>query len=348
MKYILSDSILFHDAFEDGVYITAAGDKLINIKEKEEEVFAIFEAFMKPRTYEEAYQKTCEEIFVIEDEFQETFEFMRTNNLLKEYDESQTTLNEFQLEKYKRQISSLASLPGNEKKDAKKMQQKICDSHVCIIGVGGTGSHLGLAMASIGVEKMTLIDFDKIELSNTSRQILYDETDVGKYKIDVAKEKLQKYNSRILIDTHNIHITSPDDLMFIGEKKIDLLICCADTPRGEIQRYVDAVCTKFHIPWFLYGPFQHSQIMVGPLFVPGKSKTYNEIYPPTLKTVSERVNKMNQNFVASICDPYNGFASQFAAIEAFKFLTGNSEPKILNRRYYVNTDEWEMEHVDYV
>lgn len=53
----------------------------------------------------------------------------------------------------------------------------------------------------MGVENLILIDYDKVELSNTARQILYDESDVGKLKIDVAKEKIKKYtvlNSYIL------------------------------------------------------------------------------------------------------------------------------------------------------
>lgn len=53
----------------------------------------------------------------------------------------------------------------------------------------------------MGVENLILIDHDKVELSNTARQILYDESDVGKLKIDVAKEKIKKYtvlNSYIL------------------------------------------------------------------------------------------------------------------------------------------------------
>lgn len=69
-------------------------------------------------------------------------------------------------------------------------------------------------MVSFGVEKLILVDFDKIELSNTSRQILYDETDVGKYKVDVAKEKLLKYNSNLQIDIYNVYIQSAEDLLF--------------------------------------------------------------------------------------------------------------------------------------
>ena len=265
---------------------------------------------------------------------------------MKEYDDAES-LGTYHDEKYKRQISSLGSLPGIEKTDAISMQKKICNSCVCIVGVGGTGSHLALAIASIGVEKILLVDFDKIELSNTSRQILYDESDVGRFKVDVAKEKLHKYNSKATIKTYNILIESVEDLKFLKEHNVNLLILCADTPRGEIQYIIGDACKKYNIPWFCYGPYNHSKITIGPLFLPDKGKSYSEIYPHSISSISEKVKFINQKFVASICDPYNGFASQFAAIEAFKFLTGFTTPSIINRKYYVDTDTWNMEYIKY-
>lgn len=348
MKYLLNDSVMLHESLEEGTMISVTGSDIINISDKEDIVLEVFKNFIEPKTYEEAYKIACKETYISEDDFQECFEFMRLNNLLKECDDNDSiTLSDYHLEKYKRQISSLNSLPGIERTDAKSMQQKICESCVCVIGVGGTGSHLALAIASIGVEKMILVDFDSIELSNTARQILYDESDVGKHKLDVAKEKLQRYNSKLDVDTYNVYIKSPDDLIFLQEYKVDLLVLCADTPRGEIQYIIDAVATNNSIPWFCYGPYNHSQITVGPLFVPGQGKTYSEIFQHSITCTSSKIDNVNQRFIASICDPYNGFASQFAVIESFKFLSGYRKPSIINRRYYIDTDTWEMEHADY-
>ena len=168
MKYILNNSVMIHESPTDGIMVSVTGSPIISINEKEEEVLRIFSEFTQPMSYEEAYSRICSNVFVSEDDYQECFEFMRTNNLLKVVSESKEVLTSYQLEKYNRQISSFASLPGIEMSDAKEMQKKICNSHVCIIGIGGTGSHLALALASIGVEHLTLVDFDIIELSNTA------------------------------------------------------------------------------------------------------------------------------------------------------------------------------------
>jgi len=228
-----------------------------------------------------------------------------------------------------------------------EMQRKICESHVCIIGVGGTGSYLALAAVMTGVEKITIVDFDEIELSNTSRQVLYDESDVGKRKVDVAKEKLEKYNRNVKVNAINVKIENEEDMQFLKNDIPNLAILCADTPRGKIQSIVDRVMQKFSIPWFLYGPYSHSKVSVGPLIVPGKTKTYEELFPKSIEIYNDKVKNINQKFVAAICDPYNGFASQFAAIEMFKILSGYTNSAILNKKYYVDTDTWEIEFDEY-
>lgn len=350
MKYILNNSVMIHESLTEGIMVSVTGSPIISIDEKEEEVLKIFSEFMRPMSYEEAYSRICSKVFVSEDDYQECFEFMRMNNLLKVVSESEEVLTSYQLEKYNRQICSFASLPGVEMSDAKETQKRICNSHVCIVGVGGTGSHLALALASIGVEHMILIDFDMVELSNTTRQILYDETDIGKLKLDVAKEKLEKYNSNLEIETYNAEIKNIEDLRFLQDKQVDLLILCADTPRGKIQFIIDEVATNYNIPWFCYGPYNHSQVVIGPLFIPGEGRTYSDIYPNdimSIDNIKEEIKEINQHFVASICDPYNGFASQFAAIEAFKYLSGIRKPSIIKRRYYIDTDTWEKEYIDY-
>lgn len=346
MRYILNDSVMLHESKEDGILISVTGNEIISISDKEDVVLEIFKVFTTPRTFDEAYNVACSEEFILENAFQECFEFMCINNLLKEYDNLES-LGDYRDEKYKRQISSLGALPGIERNDAMLMQKKICNSCVCILGIGGTGSHLALAMTSIGVEKIILVDFDTIELSNTTRQILYDESDVGRLKVDVAKEKLHKYNSKTEIITKNVLIESSESLNFLKNYNINLLILCADTPRGEIHYIVESAAEKYKIPWFCYGPYNHSHITIGPLFLTGKGKTYSELYPHDISSVSEKVNFINKKFVAAICDPYNGFASHFAAIESFKFLTGYIKSSIINRKYYIHTDTWEMEYMDY-
>ena len=347
MKYKINESLMAFDVTEVGVILSVTDNDLITVEEKEEVVIEIIKSFFEPRTYEEAYDFASSKLYIDKDDFNDCVEFMILNNVLKEVKEIDCVLSDYQRTKYTRQISSFHSLKGIEKVEAESIQKKICDSTVCLIGAGGTGSYLALAMAMIGVEHLVLIDFDRVELSNTARQILYDESDVGKYKIDVAKEKLQKYNKNIKVETYNVHIKSADDLEFLNQYDMDLLILCADTPRTEIQYIVDKVAHKNNVPWLSYGPYGHSQIMVGPMIIPGKTKSYGEIFLHNVSAFTDRVKEINEKFVASICDPYNGFASQFAAIEVLKYLSGVREPSIINRKYYIDTDNWTMEYEEY-
>ncbi len=348
MKYKINNSLMAFDVIDEGIILNVADNNLITIEKKEDIVIEIIQAFLEPKTYEEAYKDICTKFYVDKDDFNEAFEFMLLNNILKEYNLKKSILSDYQKMKYERQITSFHSLNGIEMSEAEKIQEKICNSTICIIGAGGIGSYLSLAMTMIGVEHIILIDFDKVELSNTARQILYDESDIGRYKTDVAKEKIKKYNKNVMVDTFNIHVKSADDLAFLRKYNLDLLVLCADTPRGEIQYIVDEVAHKNNVAWFYYGPYNHSQIFIGPMIIPQKTKNYKSIFPQYVSASSDKVKTINENFIASICDPYNGFASQFAAIEAFKYLSGIKKPLIINRKYYIDTDNWLMEYEDYV
>lgn len=349
MRYVLNNSTMCKYTKENELIMTVPGKDVMTVTEGQEILCDLFEIFLTPHTYEESFELINLKHYIDRIHFMEYFSFFRENNLLKEVGnfDCDSELTEYHLKKYDRQISSFGSLPGVEFDDARTIQKKICDSCVCVIGIGGTGSHLALTLASIGVEKLILIDFDKIEMSNTSRQVLYTEQDIGKYKVDVAKQRLQQYNSRLDVITYNVHITSEDDLAFLDKHNINLVILCADTPRGKIQYFVDNATQKRKIPWFLYGPYQPSQIMVGPYIVPGKTKSYAELFPLVFTEDNDSVKRINSNYVAAICDPYNGLASQFAAIEVLKILSGTRESALINRRYYIDTDIWNLETVDY-
>ena len=68
-------------------------------------------------------------------------------------------------------------------------QKKLLNSRVLIIGVGGLGCPLLTYLAASGVGTIGIVDHDKVELSNLSRQTLFSSNDLGKYKVDKAKKK---------------------------------------------------------------------------------------------------------------------------------------------------------------
>ena len=78
-------------------------------------------------------------------------------------------------------------------------QKKIFSSNVLIVGMGGLGCPLLIYLAASGVGKIGIVDFDKIEISNLNRQILFKSNDLNKKKVNQAKKFINKMNNKIKI-----------------------------------------------------------------------------------------------------------------------------------------------------
>ena len=83
-----------------------------------------------------------------------------------------------------------------------KGQERLKSSKVLIVGAGGLGSPVALYLAAAGVGTLGILDHDKVSTSNFNRQILYEETDEGKLKVDAAANRIKKQNSDIQIDIY--------------------------------------------------------------------------------------------------------------------------------------------------
>jgi len=86
-------------------------------------------------------------------------------------------------------------------------QKKILSSKVLIVGAGGLGCPVADYLSRAGVGTIGIADFDKINLSNIHRQNLYNSNDIGKYKVDVVKEKIKSINPLVKIKTYKKKIT---------------------------------------------------------------------------------------------------------------------------------------------
>jgi len=105
-------------------------------------------------------------------------------------------------------------------------QQKLLNSHVLIVGLGGLGSPVALYLAAAGVGHLTLVDNDIVELSNLQRQIIHGEQDIGRLKVDSAADSLRALNSDIQIETHTIRLSEQDLTMAVTAANV--VVDCSD------------------------------------------------------------------------------------------------------------------------
>jgi adenylyltransferase/sulfurtransferase len=90
-------------------------------------------------------------------------------------------------------------------------QQLINNFSVVSVGAGGVKSPLLYYLAAAGIGKIKIIDFDRVELSNLNRQILYTTEDIGEYKAVAAAKKLRLLNSDIEIE-YSVEKVTPDNI----------------------------------------------------------------------------------------------------------------------------------------
>ena len=82
-------------------------------------------------------------------------------------------------------------------------QKKIKNSKILIVGIGGLGCPVADLLTRAGVGLIGIIDYDRVSLSNIHRQTLFSAQDVGKFKVKIAKKKLNLLNKEVKINTYN-------------------------------------------------------------------------------------------------------------------------------------------------
>lgn len=82
-------------------------------------------------------------------------------------------------------------------------QQRLLESSVAVFGLGGLGSPVALYLAAAGVGRLVLVDFDQVELSNLQRQIIHHTSDLGRLKVDSARDSVHAINPHVRVETVN-------------------------------------------------------------------------------------------------------------------------------------------------
>ena len=114
-------------------------------------------------------------------------------------------------------------------------QQKLLESRVLLIGLGGLGSPVLQYLAASGVGQLILVDHDVVELSNVQRQICHGTQDVGKTKVQSAIEEVMRINSGIFVE--GFEQKADAKLLSSLLPKVDLVLDCSDNATIRINSH---------------------------------------------------------------------------------------------------------------
>ena len=139
-------------------------------------------------------------------------------------------------------------------------------STVTIIGLGGTGAAAAQALTASGIGALHLVDSDRVELSNLSRQVLYAEKDIGQPKVLAAAGHLGELNSTVMVTCQQRWVTSVADVRGLA-RSCDVLLLAADTP-PDLRVWANRACFTEFTPWVC--PGYQGPVAAISSFVPGE------------------------------------------------------------------------------
>jgi molybdopterin/thiamine biosynthesis adenylyltransferase len=190
-------------------------------------------------------------------------------------------------------------------------QQKIMDSTMLIIGMGGLGSPTALYLAASGVGHIIIADFDQVELSNLQRQIIHGTSDIGDDKVNSAKAKMLEINPNIKVTIAN-EIVHTDNLSTLI-KDVDIVLDGTDNFESRFE--INKACVKFQKPLVSAAVIRlEGQISV--------FKGYEKDQPCYQCLYSEEGNENESCVQNGVLAPVAGLVGTIQALQAIKVLLG--------------------------
>lgn len=127
----------------------------------------------------------------------------------------------------------------------KEAIEKLNNAKVAIFGLGGVGSFVSEGLARVGIGSFILVDNDKISITNLNRQIIATKSTIGKYKVDIMKDRILDINSNAKVETYK-EFFMPESSHEMIDESIDYIVDAVDTVTAKIELVVTA--NKLNIP----------------------------------------------------------------------------------------------------
>ena len=211
-----------------------------------------------------------------------------------------------QLERYSRHIIL--------KEVGVKGQKKLLNAKVLIIGAGGLGAPAAMYLAAAGVGTIGIADADEVDLSNLQRQIIHATEDVGKPKVQSAKETMNRMNPDVTVNTYRTFVSSENIMDLIGP--YDFIIDGTDNFPAKFL--INDACVMAKKPFSHAGIIRfQGQLMT---YVPGQGPCYRCVFknPPP----PDAVPTCKQ---AGVIGAMGGVIGSLQAMEAIKYIIGKGD-----------------------
>jgi molybdopterin-synthase adenylyltransferase len=201
-----------------------------------------------------------------------------------------------------------------------------------MLGCGGIGNLVAVTLATSGIGKLTLVDADRVELSNLTRQFLFTEADLGELKCTVLAREVTRRNAQVDVSAHARHVSHADDLAQLPIA--DLVVVSADS--FGLTDMVNAYCVSTGQAW-LNICYVNDIAVWGPLVVPGVTGCWDcrrlvARAPADDSELATLMTRVNRRYQAPSNGPVNMLASSLAGLDVLRFLGGFGAPRALNRR----------------
>jgi len=196
-------------------------------------------------------------------------------------------------------------------------QLRLRGASVLIVGAGGLGSPLALYLAAAGVGRLGLVDFDRVDLTNLQRQVLYGTADVGRPKLEAAGERLAGINPHVVVEPHPQRLAADNAAAILAGYDI-----VADGTDNFATRYlVNDACVLAGKP-NVYGSIFRFEGQVS-VFWPGRGPCYRCLYPDP--PAAGAVPSCAEGGVLGVLP---GTIGALQATEVLKLILGCGEPLI--------------------
>jgi molybdopterin/thiamine biosynthesis adenylyltransferase len=197
-------------------------------------------------------------------------------------------------------------------------QRKLVESRVLVIGAGGLGSPAAMYLAAAGVGTLGILDFDRVDVTNLQRQLLHDTADVGRPKVESAKERINELNPNVEVIAHDVALTSENAFEILGEYEV-----IVDGTDNFPVRYLVNDATQMLGKPLVYGSIYQFEGQAT-VFLPGpNAPCYRCLFPepPPPGTVPSCAE-------GGVFGVLPGIIGSIQAVEAIKVIVGVGEPLV--------------------